>query len=122
MTLAGTKGVPRAVREQQIIDVATAEFAERGYANASLVDIAATAGISKPLIYTYFGSRDGLHAACVQRAGEQLVEAVTAAQQVQGGPPARSGDIDSDRRGARRRYREMAGTLRFLPAQAECRT
>ncbi|MGW6036340.1 TetR/AcrR family transcriptional regulator [Gordonia terrae] len=84
MTLAGTKGVPRAVREQQIIDVATAEFAERGYANASLVDIAATAGISKPLIYTYFGSRDGLHAACVQRAGEQLVEAVTAAQQVQG--------------------------------------
>lgn len=86
MTLAGTKGVPRAVREQQIIDVATAEFAERGYANASLVEIAAAAGISKPLIYTYFGSRDGLHAACVQRAGEQLVAAVTAAQQVQGTP------------------------------------
>ena len=84
MTSAGTKGVPRAQREQQIIDVATAEFAERGYANASLVEIAAVAGISKPLLYTYFGSRDGLHAACVRRAGEHLVEAVTRAQRVQG--------------------------------------
>lgn len=81
---AGTKGVPRDQREQQLLDIATAEFGTRGYANASLVDIATAAGVSKPLIYTYFGSRDGLHAACVQRAGESLVEAVARAQVVHG--------------------------------------
>lgn len=84
MSRAGTKGVPREERERQLLDVATAEFGDRGYAYASVTDIAAAAGVSKPLIYTYFGSRDGLHAACVQRAGTRLVEAVAAAQTVSG--------------------------------------
>jgi len=81
---AGTKGVPREDRERQLLDVATAEFGDRGYAYASVTDIAAAAGVSKPLIYTYFGSRDGLHAACVHRAGTRLVDAVAAAQTVPG--------------------------------------
>ncbi|WP_330179688.1 TetR/AcrR family transcriptional regulator [Nocardia sp. NBC_01503] len=84
MSPAGTKGVPRAQRERQILDIATTEFGTRGYANASVIAIATAAGVSKPLIYTYFGSRDGLHAACVQRAGETLVEAVARAQVVHG--------------------------------------
>ena len=84
MSRAGTKGVPREEREQQLLDVATAEFGARGYAYASITDIAAAVGVSKPLIYTYFGSRDGLHAACVQRAGTRLVDAVAAAQTAPG--------------------------------------
>lgn len=84
MSRAGTKGVPREQREQQLLDVATAEFGDRGYAYASITDIAAAAGVSKPLVYTYFGSRDGLHAACVHRAGTRLVDAVAAAQTVAG--------------------------------------
>lgn len=84
MSRAGTKGVPREERERQLLDVATAEFGEHGYAYASVTDIAAAAGVSKPLIYTYFGSRDGLHAACVHRAGTRLVDAVAAAQTVAG--------------------------------------
>lgn len=82
MSRPGTKGVPREQREQQILDIATAEFSDHGYANASLADIASAAGVSKPLIYSYFGSRDGLHAACVHRAGKSLVEAVAEAQTV----------------------------------------
>lgn len=81
---AGTKGVPREQREQQILDVATAEFGSRGYAGASVADIAAAAGVSKPLIYTYFGSRDGLHAACLDRAAGRLVPAVAEAQSAPG--------------------------------------
>ncbi|AYF75950.1 TetR/AcrR family transcriptional regulator [Nocardia yunnanensis] len=84
MSPAGTKGVPRERRVQQILDLATAEFGRRGYANASIAEIAAAAGVSKPLIYTYFGSRDGLHAACVHHAGERLVTAVAAAQSIPG--------------------------------------
>jgi len=69
---AGTKGVARADREAQIIDVACRVFAESGYAGTSVADIAESAGISKPLIYNYFGSKDGLYATCVQHAAGTL--------------------------------------------------
>ncbi len=42
--------------------------------------IAEQAGISKPLLYNHFGSKDGLAVACVDRAGKRLVDAVAAAQ------------------------------------------
>ena len=76
----GTKGVPRADREQQILDAAVAEFGGRGYAHASMAAIARRAGISKPLVYEYFGSKDGLYLACLNRAGTHLVGRVAAAQ------------------------------------------
>ncbi|MEO6470728.1 MAG: helix-turn-helix domain-containing protein, partial [Aeromicrobium sp.] len=53
---AGTKGVPRLDRENQILDVAAQEFAAQGYAATNLAVIADKAGISKPLIYNYFAS------------------------------------------------------------------
>ncbi|MGV9541906.1 TetR/AcrR family transcriptional regulator [Nocardia beijingensis] len=84
MSRPGTKGVPRERREEQILDIATTEFGERGYAKASVAEIASAAGVSKPLVYAYFGSRDGLHAACVHRAGKGLVDAVAAAQSAHG--------------------------------------
>ncbi|MEV0295486.1 TetR/AcrR family transcriptional regulator [Nocardia sp. NPDC050710] len=77
---AGTKGVPRAEREEQILDLAAREFGMHGYAGASVATIAQLAGVSKPLIYNYFRSREGLHLACVHRAGERLVPAVRSAQ------------------------------------------
>ena len=76
----GTKGVPRADREQQILDAAVAEFGGRGYAHASMAAIAQRAGISKPLVYEYFGSKEGLYLACLSRAGTHLVGRVAAAQ------------------------------------------
>jgi AcrR family transcriptional regulator len=78
--LIGTKGVPRAEREQQIVDEAIAEFAERGYAAASMVDIARRAGISKPLIYQYFGSKDGLYLACLHAVSGELLARLEAAE------------------------------------------
>jgi AcrR family transcriptional regulator len=69
----GTKGVPRAEREEQMVAVAIAEFATNGYAGASMVDIARRAGISKPLIYQYFGSKDGLFLACLHSVSGGLL-------------------------------------------------
>src|SRR3954470_15108932 len=69
----GTKGVPRPEREQQIRTEAIGEFAARGYAGASMVDIARRAGISKPLIYQYFGSKDGLYLACLHAVSGGLL-------------------------------------------------
>jgi AcrR family transcriptional regulator len=69
---AGTKGVARADREAQIVEVACKAFGERGYASTSVADVAEAAGISKPLIYNYFGSKEGLHAVCVEHAAATL--------------------------------------------------
>lgn len=76
----GTKGVPRAEREEQIAAVAVAEFAARGYARASMMEIARQAGISKPLIYQYFGSKDGLYLACLHHVAGGLLERLEEAE------------------------------------------
>ncbi|HJR90437.1 MAG TPA: TetR/AcrR family transcriptional regulator [Aeromicrobium sp.] len=67
---AGTKGVPRLERENQILTFASEIFAEDGFAGANIQTVAERAGISKPLIYNYFGSKEGLFLACIERAGE----------------------------------------------------
>ncbi|MGY2873383.1 AcrR family transcriptional regulator [Marmoricola sp. URHA0025 HA25] len=69
---AGTKGVARADRESQIVAVGCRLFGEAGFAATSVADVAEAAGISKPLIYNYFGSKEGLYAVCVQHAAEIL--------------------------------------------------
>ncbi|MEU6772226.1 TetR/AcrR family transcriptional regulator [Streptomyces sp. NPDC046759] len=74
--IAGTKGVPRARREQQILAAALEEFGTRGHAAASMADIARRVGVTKPMLYTYFGSKDGLHAACVDDIGSRLLAAI----------------------------------------------
>jgi AcrR family transcriptional regulator len=84
---SGTKGVPRAERERQLLDLAERAFAERGYHAASMDEIAAAAGVTKPIIYSYFGSKEGLFIAGVHRAYERGVERVETAA-AGGGEPA----------------------------------
>ena len=65
----------RADRERQILDVAEEVFAEQGYRAASMDDIADRVGVSKPMLYEYFGSKDGLLSACVARVRSDLYDA-----------------------------------------------
>lgn len=74
---SGTKGVPREVRETAILDAAGEEFEQCGYAAAVVGSIAARADISKTLVLSYFGSKEGLYIACVRRAGTSLTDAIT---------------------------------------------
>ena len=76
---AGTRLVPRAVREEQMLEVAGEVFAERGFHAASMDEIADRADISKPMLYAYFGSKDGLYSAYMQRTGAQLLATMDAA-------------------------------------------
>ncbi|WP_019629958.1 TetR/AcrR family transcriptional regulator [Actinomadura atramentaria] len=84
----GTKGVPRPEREAQILAAAGREFGTRGHAGASVSRIAAASDVSKPLVYSYFGSREQLHLACVRAAGDRLVAAVRAAEDAAPDAPA----------------------------------
>jgi AcrR family transcriptional regulator len=76
--------VPRAVREQQMLDAAVATFARRGYRAASMDEIAVAAGVSKPLVYLYLHSKDDLFTACIRREAEALKAAVRAAVELDG--------------------------------------
>src|SRR5205085_6392843 len=71
---AGTRGVPREQREQLILDVAGQVFARGGYHSASMDEIAQLADVSKPMLYAYFGSKEGLYAAYIDRTGRELLE------------------------------------------------
>jgi AcrR family transcriptional regulator len=71
--------MPRERREQQILDVAGAIFARAGYHSASMDEIADGVGVSKPMLYTYFGSKEGLYLAYIRRAGGQLLDRLVSA-------------------------------------------
>jgi AcrR family transcriptional regulator len=70
---------PRAVREAQMVAAAELLFSERGYHGVSMDEIAAASGITKPMLYEYFGSKEGLLLACVERARGRLFEEIAAA-------------------------------------------
>ena len=74
MSVMGTKSVPRAEREQQMLDSAEQVFGKRGYQPASMNEIAAGAGISKAMLYSYFESKEALYVACVERYRARLFE------------------------------------------------
>ncbi|RJF94920.1 TetR/AcrR family transcriptional regulator [Oleomonas cavernae] len=61
-----------------MLDVAAEMFAERGFHATSMDDIAAACGVTKPMLYSYFGSKPGLRAAIVERTGTFLINALMA--------------------------------------------
>ncbi len=74
----GTKRLPRAVREQQMLDAAVQMFSVNGYHETSMDGIAAAAEISKPMLYLYYGSKEELFSACLSRELSRFVDAVRA--------------------------------------------
>src|SRR3954447_11721647 len=69
----------RGEREAQLIAVAEATFAERGFKTVSMDEIAERAQISKPVLYDHFGSKDGLLAAVVVRIRHEMRQVIEAA-------------------------------------------
>ena len=67
--------MPRAARKAQMLAVAEEVFAERGYLAASMDEIAERVGVSKPMLYEYFGSKEGLLVGCIDKARTELREA-----------------------------------------------
>jgi AcrR family transcriptional regulator len=69
----------RGDREQQVLRVAHEQFARRGFAAVTMEGIALEVGVTKPLLYAYFGNKERLYEACMAPAGEALIAAVAAA-------------------------------------------
>ncbi|MFF5176875.1 TetR/AcrR family transcriptional regulator [Micromonospora sp. NPDC000316] len=73
------KRLPRAVREQQMLDAAVKVFSKRGFHAASMDEIAEDAGISKPMVYAYLGTKEELFVACLHREGTRMMQAIAGA-------------------------------------------
>ncbi|MEW2631719.1 TetR/AcrR family transcriptional regulator [Streptomyces sp. NPDC048389] len=68
-----------AERREQLLDIGRALFAEKGFEGTSVEEIAAKAGVSKPVVYEHFGGKEGLYAVVVDREMRQLLDMVTGA-------------------------------------------
>ena len=66
-------------RREQLISVGRALFAEKGFEAVSIEEIAASAKVSKPVVYEHFGSKDGLYAVIVDREMNRLLTMVSSA-------------------------------------------
>ncbi|MEU2258574.1 TetR/AcrR family transcriptional regulator [Nocardia xishanensis] len=65
------KRLRHAARREQLLDVAESLFVRDGYSAVTMEDIARVAGVSRPIVYNHFTSREGVYVACVRRARDQ---------------------------------------------------
>lgn len=73
----GTRKVPKEQRMSQILDVAGSVFSRHGFHSTSMEQIAEGAGVTKPLLYRYFGSKDALYLATITQVGNHLMSGLT---------------------------------------------
>ena len=64
-------------RREQLVDVARKLFAEKGFEAVTIEEIASKAGVSKPVVYEHFGSKDGLYAVIVDREMNILLGSIS---------------------------------------------
>jgi len=62
---------------QRLLETATKLFAEKGYAGTSVREIVDRAGVSKPVLYYYFKSKEGLFYAILEWAVNVQQEIIT---------------------------------------------
>ena len=63
-------------RREQLIEVSRSLFAARGFDGTSVEEIAATAEVSKPVVYEHFGGKEGLYAVVVDREVRTLLDGI----------------------------------------------
>jgi AcrR family transcriptional regulator len=63
-------------RRRQLLDAGAALFAQHSYEEISMREIAEAAGVSKPLLYHYFQSKNDLFMAAVTEAASELQELI----------------------------------------------
>jgi AcrR family transcriptional regulator len=64
-------------RREQLLEVGRKLFAEKGFEGTSVEEIAASAKVSKPVVYEHFGGKEGLYAVVVDREIRALLDGIT---------------------------------------------
>jgi AcrR family transcriptional regulator len=63
-------------RREQLLEVAIDAFAKSGYHSTSMNDVAAAAGVTKPVLYQHFDSKRALYIALLDDVGDRITSAV----------------------------------------------
>jgi AcrR family transcriptional regulator len=72
--LSTRKRLPAAERREVIVRTATEVFSERGYDGASIDEIARRSGVSAPVVYDHFASKQDLYERLLERTRDELLE------------------------------------------------
>jgi AcrR family transcriptional regulator len=80
--------LPVAERREVLLEAAGRLFGERGYEGTRLDEIAAAAGVTKPIVYRHFDSKRDLYLALLDRHRDDLAEFV-ASMPAEGTPEER---------------------------------
>ena len=67
------RGRPRSFDTETALDAATQVFWRHGFQGASMAELTAATGLSKPSLYAAFGDKEALYLHCLRRYGEQQV-------------------------------------------------
>ncbi|WP_341527283.1 TetR/AcrR family transcriptional regulator [Nostoc sp. UHCC 0302] len=73
-------------KPEQILQGAMQEFLQHGYADTSMERIAATSGVSKQTLYSYFRDKEGLFTALIERIVSERFEFLFSSQMLEGEP------------------------------------
>lgn len=76
----------RAQRRSQLTDVGRSLFAARGLDGTTIEEVAVAAGVSKPMIYEHFGSKEGLYREVVEQESSILLQTITSSLSEEAGP------------------------------------
>lgn len=76
MTTSTPARMPRAQRRAQLLELATRVFTRKGFQATSMDDIAAAAGVTKPVLYQHFTSKEELYLEVLDVIAESMIEEV----------------------------------------------
>jgi AcrR family transcriptional regulator len=68
--------LPAGERREQILDVAVQVFARRGFHATSMNEVAEAAGVTKPVLYQHFDSKQDLYLALIDDVGRRMITAI----------------------------------------------
>lgn len=74
-----------AARELAILDAARQVFAERGYHGSTMREIASRAGVATGTLYLYFGNKEALYVALLERLTSLVLQSIVAARSTRSG-------------------------------------
>jgi AcrR family transcriptional regulator len=72
MAAKAQRRLPPAERRELVLEAAGRLFGEHGYAHVTLDEIAAAAGVTKPVLYRHFDSKKALYLALLERHRNDL--------------------------------------------------
>src|SRR5260221_8205913 len=87
--MVATKRLRGTQRRDQILTVARRVFAEVGYEDASIDDVAAAAGVTKPVVYRHFAGKRDLYLAVLEAHLSELIRTLWVALSSSPDPRAR---------------------------------